>query len=336
MVNNELDIDMKFTCDSEISSYYSAAAAGDRRLKHLSERIAALSSTLDRLWIPLKTEICQQQPDKPLSIYFLEQGKSLQDEKPTSIAESEEIQFREVRQNWLNQALEQVIFNYEPAEIGPDDDPRARKLRRDLVTNLGLVDFESLPTSREDLARNALVKCNYVFVVPDEDKASLLWVGIAKELFRSIWQLVHLSESVHLSSHEIFGLVLSKISTLYSQTYSIKGQSIFDFHGTTYPELKPINVFVAAPEYCWAPTVVASKSSGECHRAGFVMFRDADIGIAQMTEKSISIWCSSVLKIFFCDESGAPDSEICQTHVVPWSEEYIRTKRVDILSSPWT
>lgn len=301
-VNNNLPIEDKFCATKELATFADSISSGNPVHGVNNEKcIRAIQKMLDIFWFLIENKTYDDVEFPNLENYYKKLNKDVNRVSIEQIEVHENRQWAFIRDNYLNNAKEQIIFNYKPAEIGDDNDPRTRKLRRDLIRNLGLVTGTDY-TSINELKNNRDIICNYVFVVPSTFKAEELWIGVLKELVRTIHELSKSINGINITRLEIFDLAVEKLSDLCSRQYTVNGRTFFDICDVKVPDLKPLNVFTTSDVYCWAPTVVLTTSSNEEDHKGFIIFQDKDVGVAEMTEEGIIVWRETILKTLSNDE----------------------------------
>lgn len=296
-INNELPIEDKFCATKELGTFADSIISGNPVHGVNDEKcIRAIQKMLDHFWFLIENKTYDSVEFPNIEGYYKKLNKEIKKVSIKEIEVHEDRQWAFIRDNYLNQAKEQIIFNFKPAEIGDDDDPRTRKLRRDLIRNLGLVTGTDY-TSINDLSKNREVICNYLFVVPSSFKAEELWIGVLKELVRTIYELSKSIKEIEITRADIFDLSFKKLTELCIKPYKVNGKTFFDICNISVPDLNPLNVFTTSDVYCWAPTVVLTTSSNEKDHKGFIIFQDKDAGVAEMTEETIILWRETILKI---------------------------------------
>jgi len=297
-VNNNLSIEDKFCTSKELDAFAESVInnmpfwGGDKDL-----RMAAVQVMLNQFWYIIFSRGFDDDGFEGLKSYYNSLGKTIEKDSHEKMEDREDKQWTYIRDVYLNKAKEQIIFNYKPAEIGQDDDPRTRKLRRDLIRNLGLITDTSY-ASLSDVSDNRETMCSYVFVVPTEEKGYELWLGVLKELVKTIYELSRSVAGLELSKKQILNVAIKKLNALSAQRYCDGERNIFDIcEVETEYDLTPLSVFCAQDLYCWAPTVVLATGSDEEAQKGFIIYQDKDVGVAEMTEEGILLWRETILKV---------------------------------------
>jgi hypothetical protein len=309
-VNNELDVDDKLYSSRELCGFakiiYSDLYEKIINHKNIQKRIAAIRVMLDEFWSVFMDVYWRNNEYQSLRDYYKITQKIIVDDWDESrIGSSEEYQWLYIRDNYLNKAQEQIIFNFKPAEIGEDNDARTRRLRRDLIRNLGLLTGKNDYGNFNSLRNNDPIKCRYIFFVPTPDKANMIWTGILKELVRSIADILKIINTIDFDRVDIFNMAVEKLNEVCEQEWDESKKSMLHVCGFNVPELRALSVFVVPQIYCWAPTVFLTTSDNERDHKGYIIFQDSDTGVAEMTSDALLIWRQTVLNVL-------TDSELYQ------------------------
>ena len=186
-VNNNLPIEDKFCATRELATFADSISSGNPvHGVNNEKRIRAIQKMLDLFWFLIENKTYDYVEFPNLENYYKKLNKDVNRVSIEQIEVHENRQWAFIRDNYLNNAKEQIIFNYKPAEIGDDNDPRTRKLRRDLIRNLGLVtgtDYTSIDELKEkkfkdlyegtehelkDFVKETVIDTDFELLFPDD------------------------------------------------------------------------------------------------------------------------------------------------------------------------